>query len=398
MASTTKIGVVTATIIGMNAMIGSGIFSAPAALASNVGPAGILAYLFVVGAVWCMAFSLARLSELFPQEGSFYAYTRSWLGHSGGMFAALFYIVGLIIAMGLLSQIAGSYLHALVPSISITLWGIITLIILVILNIFGVVLSQFGQHILIVCTVFPLLAITALCFSKFNTANLFPFAPHGFLNVLKATRIVIFGFFGFECASSLFAIVENPEKNVAKALAYSIAIVGLLYTLFITSLICAVPREFLSNPEVPLSTTLTMLFPQYSSLISTIHIAILSAILGTIHSMIWSSSALSISLLKNIRSIKIGYLSSPRAHSIAVLCIGLGILITCTTIHNINMFFSLTALFIVTAYILSILALLTIKTEWQSGRNLVTVLGIITAGMIFYFAVEELLSALIVAA
>ena len=47
----------TATIIGMNAMIGSGIFTAPAAIASYVGPAGIIAYVFVVLSVWCMALS-----------------------------------------------------------------------------------------------------------------------------------------------------------------------------------------------------------------------------------------------------------------------------------------------------------------------------------------------------
>jgi len=61
---TTKIGLATATIIGMNAMIGSGIFTAPAAMASYVGPAGILAYFFVVVSLWFIALSLSRLDEL----------------------------------------------------------------------------------------------------------------------------------------------------------------------------------------------------------------------------------------------------------------------------------------------------------------------------------------------
>lgn len=386
---THKIGVATATIIGMNAMIGSGIFSTPAALAMNVGPAGILAYLFVVAAVWCIALSLARLAELFPKEGSFYAYSKHLLGHYGGLMTASFYILGLVIAMGLLAQIAGSYLHALIPSISGSLFGIITVVCFTILNMWGVSLSQVGQHILIVTTMFPILAITVMCFTKFDAANLLPFAPFGFMNILKATRVVIFGFFGFECASSLFAIVKDPQKNVPRALTYSIAIVGTLYTVFIASLISAIPKQYLTNPEIPLSQSLMVLFPTHSWLITVIHVAILSAILGTIHSMLWSAGALLLSLTRHIPSMQ-SFSHRSNAQALAVFCIGTGILITCTTLSNINMFFSLTALFIVTAFIISMLTLLTIKSEWKTGRNYVTILGILTASMIFYFAIEDL--------
>ena len=50
-SDTKKIGVATATIVGMNAMIGSGIFTAPSAMAAHVGPAGIIAFFFVVVAI-----------------------------------------------------------------------------------------------------------------------------------------------------------------------------------------------------------------------------------------------------------------------------------------------------------------------------------------------------------
>src|SRR5918996_1117742 len=89
--SSPKIGVTTATIVGMNAMIGAGIFTAPAALASSVGPAGIVLYAGVVLAVWCMALSLARLASLYPEEGSFYVYAKQWGGHWIGLLASGLY-------------------------------------------------------------------------------------------------------------------------------------------------------------------------------------------------------------------------------------------------------------------------------------------------------------------
>ena len=155
--TTAKIGVVTATIIGMNAMIGSGIFTAPATMAANVGPAGILAFGFVIISVLFMALALSRLAQLFPQEGSFYLYASRWGGHAVGVCASAAYFTGLLIAMGLLAQMSGPYLHTFFPSVSANTLGLCTLGILVFLNLFGVVLSELGQHVLIACTVFPLL-------------------------------------------------------------------------------------------------------------------------------------------------------------------------------------------------------------------------------------------------
>jgi len=109
-AAPLKIGVVTATIIGMNAMIGAGIFTAPATIGSYVGPAGIIAYLFVIIAVWFIAQTLARVASRFPEEGSFYAYAKQWGGHIVGAIAAYSYLIGLLIAMGLLAQVSGGYL------------------------------------------------------------------------------------------------------------------------------------------------------------------------------------------------------------------------------------------------------------------------------------------------
>ena len=155
-----KIGLFTATIIGMNAMIGAGIFSIPAALASNVGPVGVLTYVFVAISVWFIAQSLSRLSELFPEEGSFYIYSKKWAGHLGGLLTSFSYFISMVIGMGLLCKISGIYLKYYFYNTDSFLLGKYTLIGLSFLNILGVTISQLGQIILIFFTVFPLLVIT----------------------------------------------------------------------------------------------------------------------------------------------------------------------------------------------------------------------------------------------
>lgn len=397
MSTNHKIGVSTATIIGMNAMIGAGIFSIPVALANQVGPAGILTMCFVTIAVWFIAVSLARVSALFSAEGSFYVYAKQWGGHYAGVTAASFYLVGLLIAMGLLAQMAGYNLQYYFPQTSASTLGLITLVVLVVLNLFGAVLSEVGQRVLICSTIFPLLASIVLCFGKANLANLTPFAPHGWLSIFKASKIVIFSFFGFECAASLFAIVKDPQKNVPKALAYSISLVSILYIIFTAAIIVAVPLEVFSDPTTPISAALKIAFPNLVWPIEAIHLAVLSAIIGTIHSMIWSSSNLLISLAKVLKNQTAKKLLDSKilTPKMAVLLVGLAIYISFSVLKNIDLFFSLTAIFLVSAYISAMVTLLTIPQEWQSGQNFKTMIGLGTAIAILIFAIEGLMNTLL---
>lgn len=380
--SDAKIGVSMATIIGMNAMIGAGIFTAPSAIGSYVGPAGIIVYIFVVIAVWFIAQSLARVAARFPEEGSFYTYAKQWGGPFVGAIAGLCYFTGLLIAMGLLAQVAGVYLQQpLFPCVASKTLGFICLALLLILNMFGMVLSEIGQQILICTTIFPLVITSIMCLSKAQLKNLVPFAPFGLHNVFKATKAVIFGFFGFECATSLFSIVDNPAKNVPRALTYSIAIVGSLYVIFVASVILATPPSFFNDPQIPLSSLLQSLFPDNTWITLAIHFSILSAVVGTIHSMIWSSSVLLVSLLHQIKGIVLN-------QRIAVLLVGACISLSFATLNNMDLFFSLTATFLIIAFMLSIMSLLFIKEEWESGQNIITVCGLCTTTFILYFAIE----------
>lgn len=393
-ASTQKISVATAIIIGMNAMIGAGIFSLTCALSSKVGPAGLITYVFSFLAIWFIAKSLARVAYLYPQEGSFYTYTKQWAGHTLGLIAAGAYFVGPLIAMALLCKMTGVYLNALFPSISAYSLGIITLAILIAGNLMGVVLSQLGQYILIVCTVFPLIATIAMCLSKINLANLTPFMPHGPLSILTTTKIAVFGFFGFECTASLFNVVENPEKNISKALTGSLLIVGFIYFLFIGSIILSIPLSvFSDNPNITIPDALRTIFPNNTFILHCINFSILSAMIGTIHSMIWASSELMFSYSKflNISTLKSPAIRSLLTQRTMVVICGTIILLSYIFIDSYDVFFSLTSVAIIFAYITSMVPLLLLKSEWKSGQNVTTILGLILGLVIFAVAVETLI-------
>jgi|SRR3989339_442486 len=396
--NTQKIGLVTAIIVGMNAMIGAGIFSMTSSLASGVGPASILSYLFAFFAVWFIAQSVARAAYLWPQEGSFYTYARQWGGHKLGLIAAGAYILGFLIAMALLCRIAGMYLHSVFPSVASQTLGLITLFALVALNLMGMALSQIGQYILIVFTVFSLLATTALCLTKINMANLESFMPYGPLSIIQGTRIAIFGLFGFECIASLFAIVENPEKNVPKALKYTLLLVGLIYLFFIASIVISIPLSvFTDNDNVTIPQALQVLFPNNQFVMNLITFSILSAIIGTIHSMIWAGSELIFSYFKFFKTPAIQHLIARGiiCQKFGVLFCGAIMLICFMTISNIDLFFTLTNIPLIFAFSATMIALLFQPAEWKSGQNIKTILGLLTALIIFGISVQKLVEGIV---
>lgn len=390
-----KLGIITATIVSMNAMIGAGVFTIPSALAFNVGPAGILAYVFVIASVWCLAQVMATLAAKLKVGGSFYAYANVWGGHVAGLLAVSSYIIGLLVGIGLLVQIAGSYLHGLIPTFSPNTLGITLAVILTFLNAVGVKLSKLGQHILIACTVFPLVTIIIIGFKHASLSNFTPFAPHGFENVLAATKVVIFSFFGFESASSLFSIVRDPERNIPKTLTYSIGVVSTLYFLFAAAIISSIPMSLFMGERELLTNILTATFPGNQAIIMVVHFAILSAIAGTLHSMIWATSHLSMTTLgkfknKHVKTIlNKGYFNN----SMSAIMIGALTILTAMTLKNINLFFSFTALFILIAIATAIPALFKLKLVKGPGMIIKTVIGCTTIVMMCAFSVQGILEA-----
>ncbi len=389
-AHTQKISITTAIIISMNAMIGAGIFSLACSLCTQVGPAGLISYLFAFVAIWCIAQSLARVAFVYPQEGSFYAYTKLWAGNTMGCLAAGSYFVGILMAMGLLCKMSGSYLQSLFPYLSAYTWGFCVLALLIIVNLFGMALSKIGQYVLIIFTILPLVIIAGMCMTKMQLTNLAPFMPHGPWAMVKMAKIVVFGFFGFECTLSLFNILENPEKSLPRTITISLLLVGLIYFLFIGSVMLAIPQTvFAEHPTITITEAMNFLFPNNIFLLHSITFCIILALVGTIHSVIWSISELLLSYSKNIRwPARVASMVTQKA---MVLVVGMVILLSYIFITSYDVFFSLAAVTVMFALLTSMIPLLFLKNEWRSGQNVITVLGLLFGLIIFSIAVETLI-------
>jgi len=78
-----------------------------------------------------------------------------------------------------------------------------------------------------------------------------------------------------------------------------------------------------------------------------------------------------------------------------VLFCGLVMLVCFTTISNIDLFFTLTAIGLMFAFITAMISLLYQPEEWKSGQNIKTILGLTTAFIILGISIQRLIEGII---
>ena len=380
-----------ATILGLNAVIGSGIFTYPAALSFTAGPAGLLTFCFVVVAILSIAIAMARMSLIYPAKSMFYDHAALWAGKTGGLLTTFLYATGLMTALALMARMAGSYVSPYAPLFSDTGWGSLILVGVVGISMTGTKATKMWQLVLIVLTILPLILITVLCASKASFSNLTPFAPHGWPGMIAAVKIVVFGFFGFEAVPALVGLIKDPQKNVPRAMILTVITTGIIYFAFIGSIMLALPAALFTDPKLTISPFLLMLFPEQKWLVSCIDWAIIITIVGTLHSMLLAITALVSNAYSRVRTVA----NSTKFYNRTLVVMGIIIIGGCATITNMGLSFSIVALCISGAYTATLIPLVTPKTARSKTYSAIGLMGIVACCLLFACGVLGVVGALI---
>ncbi|MBI2602342.1 MAG: amino acid permease [Deltaproteobacteria bacterium] len=385
-----KIGLSVAVVIGINAMIGAGIVAIPAFLSRQVGPAGVFSFAFSIFVVLCMSLSLAKLADRFPGDGWSYRYPQIWGGHKWGLFSASSYLIGVMIAMGFLVQQAGVWAQNFFPNMSAITIGGGVLIILTGLVLAGAEASSWSQYVIAAIVVSALLVTVGICASQFDAANLTPFLPGGIRSVFAAAPKAMFTLLGFESIASLYSIVRKPEKNIPIAGVLAVVFVGSLYLLFSGSILSAIPGEnFVNGSDETLTTVINRVFPQFEFLSFLLLLGGLFAIIGTLHSMIWSCAVLLTDVLKKVQTpTVVNLLETGKWNAtVSVLVTATVMLLSALFLHS-ELILDLSVCLIAITYISAMSLLFFYREFWASGRNILTLLAMLGGVTLIYFSLQ----------
>ncbi|UCC18248.1 MAG: amino acid permease [Promethearchaeota archaeon] len=246
------------TIYGVGNILGAGIYGL---IGSVVGITGNLSWLAFILASITGAFtglSYAELSAMYPKSAAEFVYTEEAFKKR-----ILSFILGwIIIFSGVLSAstvslVFGGYLSDVFNVSSIllnVLFAIILVLILSVVNLIGIKTSTRTNIIFTLIEASGLVIIITLGFFGNQSPNYFTL-PSGssFLVVFSAVALIFFAFIGFEDIANIAEEVKEPQKNLPKAIIYSIIITTILYCLTAISVISILPYSTIAASDAPLN-------------------------------------------------------------------------------------------------------------------------------------------------
>ncbi|NOQ29549.1 MAG: amino acid permease [Helicobacteraceae bacterium] len=261
-----KIGLWTATFIGISSMIGSGWMFAPLAAAQIAGGASI--YAWVVGAfiIAVLGLAFSEVASLFPRRGiSAIVGTISHNRFFGFPFAIANWL-GIVAVIALEATASVEYLVHIVPSIehmlytdgTLTIYGSLIVVCFIfvyaLLNFWGMqLLARANNYIVVFKLIVPLLTAILLMSSAFSVDNFTiekdMFMPNGISSVMTAvlTAGIIVAFNGFQTIVSYASEIENPHRTIPLSIVIAISFSLFVYLILQVAFIGAIPPEQLAQ-------------------------------------------------------------------------------------------------------------------------------------------------------
>src|SRR5690348_18353384 len=286
-----QLGPIQLTLLGIGAVIGTGIFVLTAEAAQKAGPAMMLS--FVIAAVVCglAALAYAELAAMVPVSGSVYTYTYGVLDElivwGVGWALVLEYAIGASAVCvgwaGYVNGLLNSGVFGLIKpgALSLPVWlqtgpflgggfNLLAFLIGIAVTWLLVIGTSKSARVNAVLVAIKIVALTIFIFvavPAVKGANLHPFLPAGWgsptggVGVLGAAASIFFAYVGFDAVSTAAEETKNPQRNIPIGLIGALAICTIFYLLVAAGAIGAMGaqpvRDAMGHPFPPGSIELT---------------------------------------------------------------------------------------------------------------------------------------------
>lgn len=236
MENAKKLGLWSIILLGINGVIGSGIFLLPGKAYGLFGPNSIWIYVFDTILVLSIALCFAETGGMFDKTGGPYIYAKEAFGDFVGFEVGIMKWAISIIAWATMAVGFATALSVFWPSAATgTLKNIIAISIIVVLgivNYFGVDITKYLNNIVTVAKLLPLLIFVIVGIFFIKGSNFVPAAPvDTAANLGPALILVFYAFTGFESLAVAAGDMDNPKKNVPIALMITMILASVIYIL-----------------------------------------------------------------------------------------------------------------------------------------------------------------------
>ena len=256
-----KFGFWSIVLLGINSIIGSGIFLLPNKAYALSGAFSLVVVLFDAVLAMSLALCFAEASGRFHRNGGPYIYARAAFGNFVGFEVGFMKSAISIIAWAAMANGFATALTAVVPAFNDPFYknGIIILLMgsLGLINILGVQVSKVINNIVTVGKLLPLLLFIAVGLFYVNGGNFTPLMPTGAaaesFSFGAAALLIFYAFTGFEAIAEAAEDMENPQRNIPRAIVVVMGLVSLFYFLILAISIGVLGPD-LADTKTPIAT------------------------------------------------------------------------------------------------------------------------------------------------
>ena len=258
------LGLRSAVIINLGAIIGAGIFVIIGIAAGKAGPAIIISIFISAIIAIFTGLSFSEIAQHISKEGGVYEYAKESFAPSAGFIGGTMWTFSNMIAISAVSLSMGSYINSLFHlHINLIIYGIPVIILFAVLNMLGIKNSAKTLSVLVGVNLVILIIFIVSGLFYFKASDFSNFAPRGFTGIMEGSALIFFAFTGFSRITTVGDEVKNPEKNIPKAIIISIIISSVLYAVVAVVAIGLIPSSSLASASAPLSAAIKVLHNPY---------------------------------------------------------------------------------------------------------------------------------------
>jgi APA family basic amino acid/polyamine antiporter len=283
-----QLGAFDLTMLGIGAVIGTGIFVLTAVAANKAGPG--MMWSFVIAGIVCLLTALvyAEIASMVPISGSAYTYSYAVLGEIVAWMVGWALILEYAVSAGAVAVGWSGYINGFLRSIGhglpvaltagpadvielpdgtkaaggFNLLAFLVAVFVTWLLVIGTSKSAKFTAVLVMVKIVALTVFIVIALPAVNSANFEPLLPKGWgtplsgVGVLGAAASIFFAYVGFDAVSTAAEETRNPNRNIPIGLLGSLLICTVFYLLVAyaaTGAVGAQPGGPLSESKEPLA-------------------------------------------------------------------------------------------------------------------------------------------------
>ncbi|KJY55280.1 APC family permease [Lactobacillus melliventris] len=265
-----KLGFWSIVLLAINSIIGSGIFLTPGSVVSQAGSKALIVYFIAAIFASVLAISFSAAAKYVTKSGASYAYSKAAFGDNVGFYVGILRYFSAsvawgVMAVGVIKSTISIFGGNPDKFLNVTIGFIILMVVVTVINLFGqkfvklvmnmATAGKLAALILIIVAGVVLLITTGATHSLSSVDQITQNGQR-IVPTLTTTGLVMavvsafYAFTGFESVASGSEDMQEPEKNLPKAIPLAILVIAAIYIGVVAVAMVLDPKALMTTKQV----------------------------------------------------------------------------------------------------------------------------------------------------